>query len=198
MGKRIEVGVLGATGMVGQQFVAPARRAPVVRARSGSRASERSEGKRYADAAPWRLTAPMPDGRRRPDRSRPRRRAAARSSCSRPSTPASPASIERAFADGRPRRGQQRPEPPHGPGRAAARSPRSTPTTWRCCRRSAARAAAGRARSSPTRTARPSCSTMALAPLRRVRPARVIVTTHAGGVRRRLSRACRRSTSSAT
>jgi aspartate-semialdehyde dehydrogenase len=57
--QRIDVGVLGATGMVGQQFV---------RQLTGHAwfnlawlaASERSEGKTYADAAAWRLSSPMP------------------------------------------------------------------------------------------------------------------------------------------
>ncbi len=56
----IDVGVLGATGMVGQQFVARLARHPWFKV-SWLAASERSEGKRYADAAPWRLAAPMPD-----------------------------------------------------------------------------------------------------------------------------------------
>ena len=57
--RSIEVGVLGATGVVGQHFVSRLARhpwfTPVWLA-----ASERSEGKTYADAAPWRLAAPMP------------------------------------------------------------------------------------------------------------------------------------------
>ena len=56
----IEVGVLGATGMVGQQFVARLARHPWFKV-TWLAASERSEGKRYADAAPWRLATPMPD-----------------------------------------------------------------------------------------------------------------------------------------
>ena len=56
----IEVGVLGATGMVGQQFIARLARHPWFKV-TWLAASERSEGKRYADAAPWRLAAPMPD-----------------------------------------------------------------------------------------------------------------------------------------
>jgi aspartate-semialdehyde dehydrogenase len=57
--RSIEVGVLGATGVVGQHFVSRLSRhpwfTPVWLA-----ASERSEGKAYRDAAPWRLAAPMP------------------------------------------------------------------------------------------------------------------------------------------
>lgn len=56
----IEVGVLGATGMVGQQFVTQLARHPWFRL-SWLAASERSEGKAYRDAAPWRLASLMPD-----------------------------------------------------------------------------------------------------------------------------------------
>ncbi len=58
--KKIEVGVLGATGMVGQQFVSRLAGHPWFEVRWLA-ASERSEGKSYATAAPWRLAAPMPD-----------------------------------------------------------------------------------------------------------------------------------------
>jgi aspartate-semialdehyde dehydrogenase len=63
-GSRIDVGVLGATGMVGQQFVARLAGHPWFRV-SWLAASERSEGKAYEDAAPWRLAAPMPAAVRR-------------------------------------------------------------------------------------------------------------------------------------
>ncbi len=59
--KRIEVGVLGATGMVGQQFINQLAGHPWFEL-TWLAASERSEGKRYADAAPWRLDTPIPDG----------------------------------------------------------------------------------------------------------------------------------------
>jgi aspartate-semialdehyde dehydrogenase len=55
----MEVGILGATGVVGQQFVARLARHPWFRV-TWLGASERSEGKPYADAAPWRLALPMP------------------------------------------------------------------------------------------------------------------------------------------
>src|SRR5688572_16662490 len=55
-----EVGVLGATGVVGQQFVARLARHPWFRP-SWLAASERSEGKAYAAVAPWRLATPIPD-----------------------------------------------------------------------------------------------------------------------------------------
>src|ERR1043165_3142959 len=58
--KKIEVGVLGATGMVGQQFITRLARHPWFEV-TWLGASERSEGQSYAGAAPWRLSAPMPD-----------------------------------------------------------------------------------------------------------------------------------------
>jgi aspartate-semialdehyde dehydrogenase len=61
MRKRIEVGVLGATGMVGQQFINQLAGHPWFDL-TWLAASERSEGKRYADAAPWRLETPIPEG----------------------------------------------------------------------------------------------------------------------------------------
>jgi|SRR5579862_7089555 len=56
---RIEVGVLGATGMVGQQFIARLADHPWFDL-TWLAASERSQGKSYASAAAWRLAAPMP------------------------------------------------------------------------------------------------------------------------------------------
>jgi aspartate-semialdehyde dehydrogenase len=58
--RSIEVGVLGATGVVGQQFVARLARHPWFRP-AWLAASERSEGKTYRSVAPWRLAAPIPD-----------------------------------------------------------------------------------------------------------------------------------------
>lgn len=57
----IEVGVLGATGMVGQQFVSRLARHPWFRC-TWLAASERSEGKAYKSVAPWKLTTPIPAG----------------------------------------------------------------------------------------------------------------------------------------
>jgi aspartate-semialdehyde dehydrogenase len=57
--REIEVGVLGATGVVGQQFVSRLARHPWFRP-TWLAASERSEGKTYASVAPWRLSAPLP------------------------------------------------------------------------------------------------------------------------------------------
>ena len=57
---KIEVGVLGATGVVGQQFVSRLAKHPWFKV-TWLAASERSEGRKYAEAAPWRLAAPMPE-----------------------------------------------------------------------------------------------------------------------------------------
>lgn len=58
--QRMEVGVLGATGMVGQQFMSRLAGHPWFDL-TWLAASERSEGKVYSDAAAWRLSAPMPE-----------------------------------------------------------------------------------------------------------------------------------------
>ena len=55
----IEVGVLGATGVVGQQFVSRLAQHPWFRC-TWLAASERSEGKPYKSVAPWKLAAPIP------------------------------------------------------------------------------------------------------------------------------------------
>lgn len=55
----IEVGILGATGVVGQQFVSRLARHPWFRC-TWLAASERSEGKTYKSVAPWRLNTPIP------------------------------------------------------------------------------------------------------------------------------------------
>jgi aspartate-semialdehyde dehydrogenase len=57
----IEVGVLGATGVVGQQFVSRLARHPWFQC-TWLAASERSEGKAYKSVAPWRLSTPIPGG----------------------------------------------------------------------------------------------------------------------------------------
>ena len=59
MSSRVEVGVLGATGTVGQQFVRLLANHPWFEA-TWLAGSERSEGKAYADAASWKLSTPMP------------------------------------------------------------------------------------------------------------------------------------------
>jgi aspartate-semialdehyde dehydrogenase len=59
MSQRIDVGVLGATGMVGQQFIAQLANHPWFRL-TWLGASERSAGQLYRDAAPWRLPVAIP------------------------------------------------------------------------------------------------------------------------------------------
>lgn len=63
MTKQIRVGILGATGTVGQRFVQMLERHPqfVVTALA---ASDRSVGKAYAEACVWRLPGDMPKGAR--------------------------------------------------------------------------------------------------------------------------------------
>lgn len=56
----IEVGILGATGTVGQQFIALLADHPWFRV-AWLGASQRSEGKAYRDAAAWRLPAALPE-----------------------------------------------------------------------------------------------------------------------------------------
>jgi aspartate-semialdehyde dehydrogenase len=58
--RQLEVGVLGATGVVGQQFVARLAGHPWFRL-TWLAASERSEGKAYGAIAPWRLAVPIPN-----------------------------------------------------------------------------------------------------------------------------------------
>jgi aspartate-semialdehyde dehydrogenase len=60
MAPHIEVGVLGATGMVGQQFVSLLANHPWFKV-AWLGASGRSEGKAYRHAAAWRLSAPLPE-----------------------------------------------------------------------------------------------------------------------------------------
>jgi len=59
--KKIEVGILGATGMVGQRFAAMLEHHPWFQA-AWFAASDRSAGKKYVEACNWRLRSPMPAG----------------------------------------------------------------------------------------------------------------------------------------
>ena len=59
MSQQIEVGVLGATGMVGQQFIAQLASHPWFKL-TWVGASERSAGQKYRDAASWKLPVPPP------------------------------------------------------------------------------------------------------------------------------------------
>src|SRR5215475_4818510 len=56
----LEVGILGATGMVGQQFIALLANHPWFKVKWLG-ASQRSEGKSYREATSWRLASPVPD-----------------------------------------------------------------------------------------------------------------------------------------
>ena len=57
--RRLNVGIVGATGMVGQQFISQLAEHPWFRP-AWLAASERSEGRTYAEAAAWHLTEPPP------------------------------------------------------------------------------------------------------------------------------------------
>jgi len=59
MGNVIEVGVLGATGMVGQQFIRLLEGHPTLKL-TWVGASDRSAGKKYHEACDWRLDGAMP------------------------------------------------------------------------------------------------------------------------------------------
>jgi aspartate-semialdehyde dehydrogenase len=59
MPNKIPVGILGATGVVGQRFVQMLERHPWFEI-SWLAASDRSEGRLYAEAARWRLKTPIP------------------------------------------------------------------------------------------------------------------------------------------
>src|SRR5688572_25847296 len=59
MQQHIEVGVLGATGMVGQHFLKFLQGHPWFRVRWVG-ASDRSAGKKYSEATNWRLDGVMP------------------------------------------------------------------------------------------------------------------------------------------
>jgi aspartate-semialdehyde dehydrogenase len=58
-GRQLEVGILGATGMVGQQFVRLLAGHPWLKT-TWLGASERSEGRTYREAMKWRLSSPPP------------------------------------------------------------------------------------------------------------------------------------------
>ena len=57
--KKIPVGILGATGIVGQRFIQMLERHPWFEV-GWLAASDRSEGREYGDAARWRLKTPIP------------------------------------------------------------------------------------------------------------------------------------------
>jgi aspartate-semialdehyde dehydrogenase len=60
MQTKLDIGILGATGMVGQRFIQLLEDHPWFRI-TWLAASDRSSGKRYEDAAKWRLDTPCPE-----------------------------------------------------------------------------------------------------------------------------------------
>ena len=60
MQNKHEIGILGATGMVGQRFIQLLENHPWFQI-TWLAASDRSSGKKYEDAAKWRLDTPCPD-----------------------------------------------------------------------------------------------------------------------------------------
>jgi aspartate-semialdehyde dehydrogenase len=60
MQNKLDIGILGATGMVGQRFIQLLENHPWFRI-TWLAASDRSSGKRYEDAAKWRLDTPCPE-----------------------------------------------------------------------------------------------------------------------------------------
>jgi aspartate-semialdehyde dehydrogenase len=61
MSKKYRVGILGATGTVGQRFIQLLEDHPQFEI-AALAASDRSQGKTYADACNWKLATPMPEG----------------------------------------------------------------------------------------------------------------------------------------
>src|SRR5256885_2753927 len=64
MSRKHRVGILGATGTVGQRFIQLLEGHPQFEV-SALAASDRSAGKTYADACAWRLPGDMPEGVKR-------------------------------------------------------------------------------------------------------------------------------------
>jgi len=60
MQKKLEIGILGATGMVGQRFIQLLEEHPWFQI-TWLAASDRSSGKKYEEAAKWRLDTPCPE-----------------------------------------------------------------------------------------------------------------------------------------
>ena len=62
MDRKLKVGILGGTGMVGQRFISLLEHHPWFEVTTIA-ASERSAGKRYEDAVGgrWKMDTPMPD-----------------------------------------------------------------------------------------------------------------------------------------
>src|SRR5260370_6013042 len=60
MARKFRVGILGATGVVGQRFIQLLERHPQF-AVAALAASDRSQGKKYAETCMWRLPGDMPE-----------------------------------------------------------------------------------------------------------------------------------------
>lgn len=60
MKNKLPIGILGATGMVGQRFIQLLERHPWFEI-AWLAASDRSSGKKYGEAAKWRLGSPLPE-----------------------------------------------------------------------------------------------------------------------------------------
>src|SRR5437660_12225586 len=60
MNARLRTGILGATGVVGQRFIQLLEDHPQFEV-TALAASDRSQGKTYAEACTWRLPGEMPD-----------------------------------------------------------------------------------------------------------------------------------------
>src|ERR671912_1120266 len=61
MTEKLRIGILGATGVVGQRFVQLLENHPQFEI-TALAASDRSQGKTYAEACTWRLPGEMPEG----------------------------------------------------------------------------------------------------------------------------------------
>src|SRR6202522_2932073 len=60
MSNKLPIGILGATGVVGQRFIQLLEHHPWFEV-AWLAASDRSSGKPYAEAAKWRLDTPLPE-----------------------------------------------------------------------------------------------------------------------------------------
>ncbi|MEZ5283911.1 MAG: hypothetical protein R2712_03695 [Vicinamibacterales bacterium] len=161
--KAIEVGVLGATGVVGQQFVSRLQNHPWFNL-TWLAASERSEGKTYKGVAPRRLATPVPDaqagrvvdacvpGRGPRWSSRPRRVGGRRH--------------RGRLRGGGPHRRQQRAQLPHGIPSCRSSLPEVNAAHLALVASSAPPRRLDGAPSSPIPTVRPIVLALALAPLR--------------------------------
>ena len=127
MQTRIEVGILGATGMVGQHFIKFLQGNPWFDLKWLG-ASDRSAGKKYKDAMTWHLAGGTPDtvADQTVEECKPGNAPRLLFSAMDAGVATE---IERAFAAGRTRRGLQFAQSPHGARCPAAGARRSMPTT---------------------------------------------------------------------